>query len=132
MERNANENQLLCGARILIAEDEILIARDMEGAFLDAGAEVVGPCTTLPEARDAARKERLSLAVLDMRLGRETTEDVVDLLTERGIPFLFYSGQTLPEEMKRKCNGAMVIEKPAPQQDLVAAAAKCFPTMLVD
>ncbi|MCA1444287.1 response regulator [Ensifer sp. IC4062] len=124
MERIADENQLLCGARILIAEDEILIALDMEAAFRDAGADVVGPCTTLVAALDAVRKEALSLAVLDIRLGQATTEGVSDVLTERGIPFLFYSGQALPVEMQRKCNGAVVVAKPATQQDLVGAAAK--------
>ncbi|MBB4183500.1 CheY-like chemotaxis protein [Sinorhizobium terangae] len=124
MERIADENQLLCGARILIAEDEILIALDIEAAFRDAGADIVGPCATLGSALDAVRKEALSLAVLDVRLGAATTEEVSDLLSERGIPFLFYTGQTLPAEMQRKCDGAVIVDKPATQQDLVDAAAK--------
>ncbi|ACP27243.1 putative response regulator receiver protein [Sinorhizobium fredii NGR234] len=124
MERKANENQLLCGARVLIAEDEVLIALDIEAAFRDAGAEVLSPCMTLSAALDAARNEAVSLAVLDVRLGRETTEDVSDVLAERGIPFLFYSGQRLPAEMQEKCRDAVMVDKPASQQDLVDAAAK--------
>ncbi|MDK1377481.1 MULTISPECIES: response regulator [unclassified Sinorhizobium] len=124
MVRTVDENQPLCGVRILIAEDEILIALDMEAAFRDAGADVVGPCTTIAAALDAVRNEALSLAVLDIRLGQATTEGVSDLLAERGVPFLFYSGQALPMEMQRKCNGALVVDKPATQQDLVGAAAK--------
>ncbi|MCA1371748.1 response regulator [Bradyrhizobium sp. BRP14] len=124
MGRIADENQLLYGARVLIAEDEILIALDMEAAFRDAGADVVGPCTTLAAALDAVRKEALSLAVLDIRLGQATTEPVSDLLAERGIPFFFYSGQRLPVEMERKCNDAVLVEKPATQQHLVGVAAK--------
>ncbi|PDT86169.1 response regulator [Sinorhizobium sp. BJ1] len=126
MEQKASENQPLCGARVLVAEDEVLIALDMESAFLDAGAEVVGPCATLLAALEAARNEKLSLAILDVRLGRETTEEVSDLLAERGIPFLFYGGQTLPDEMRSKCNGVLVIDKPATQRDLVGAAAKAL------
>ncbi|OAP41461.1 histidine kinase [Sinorhizobium glycinis] len=123
MERNADQNLPLAGARILVAEDEILIALDMENAFRDAGADIVGPCMTLEAALDAARSEPLSLAVLDIRLGDGTTEDVSDMLAERGIPFLFYSGQALPDVMERKCNGAVVVNKPATQQDLVGAVA---------
>ncbi|EPE99558.1 response regulator [Rhizobium grahamii] len=117
-------DQPLSGARILIAEDEILIALDMEAAFLDAGAYVVGPCATVAAAVDAVSTEELSLAILDIRLGQETTERIGDLLTERGVPFLFYSGQTLPDEMKRKCNGVLVVSKPATQQELIGAAAR--------
>ncbi|RVJ64545.1 response regulator, partial [Sinorhizobium medicae] len=60
--------------------------------------------------------------VLDIRLGTATTERVIDLLNERGIPFFFYSGQTLPDEMQKKSNGAVVIVKPATQQDIVGTA----------
>ncbi|ASY58858.1 MULTISPECIES: response regulator [Sinorhizobium] len=123
MERKADHNLPLAGARILVAEDELLIALDMEAAFRDAGADIVGPCMTLEAALDAARNEPLSLAVLDIRLGNATTENVSDLLAERGIPFLFYSGQALPDAMQRKCDGAVVVDKPATQQDLVGAAA---------
>ncbi|APG89504.1 response regulator [Sinorhizobium americanum] len=122
MERNADQNLPLAGARILVAEDELLIALDMEAAFRGAGADIVGPCLTLEAALDAARNEPLSLAVLDIRLGDVTTENVSDLLAERGIPFLFYSGQALPDAMQRKCDGAVVVDKPATQQDLVGAA----------
>jgi len=117
-------DQPLYGARILIAEDEILIALDMEAAFLDAGAHVIGPCATVAAAVEAAKNEELSLAILDIRLGHETTERIGDLLTEQGVPFLFYSGQTLPDEMKTKCIGVLVVSKPATQQELVGAAAR--------
>jgi DNA-binding NtrC family response regulator len=126
MEWKPELHQPLFGARILIAEDEILIALDMESTFLDAGAEVIGPCTTISAAMDAARNEELSLAILDIRLGSETTERIGDLLAERGIPFLFYSGQALPDDMKKKCVGAVVVAKPAKPQELVSAVAKAL------
>ncbi|WP_018328343.1 response regulator [Rhizobium giardinii] len=121
-----DDNHPLLGTRILIAEDEILIALDMEAAFLDAGADVVGPCATVSAAMDAAGHEELSLAVLDIRLGPETTERVGDLLRERGLPFLFYSGQAMPDEMKRKYNAEVIVSKPATHQDLIRAAASAL------
>jgi CheY-like chemotaxis protein len=124
MEWRIEDSPSLEGARILVAEDEILIALDIEATFRDAGAVVVGPCMTLSDAVEAAKNEPLSLAILDIRLGHVTTEDVTDLLVKRGIPFLFYSGQKLPAEMRRKCGGAVVVYKPASQKELLDAAAK--------
>ncbi|MBW9064398.1 response regulator [Rhizobium herbae] len=120
---NIDGNRPLSGTRILIAEDEFLIALDMEAAFLEAGAEVVGPCATVILALEAASNEELSLAVLDIRLGQETTARIGDRLTERGIPFYFYSAQALPQEMRRMYSGAVVVSKPATHQVLIGAAA---------
>ncbi|ODR90257.1 response regulator [Sinorhizobium alkalisoli] len=124
MERKVDEHYPLRGTRILIAEDEILIALDLEAAFCDAGAEIIGPFMTLPEALDAAQSELFSIAILDISLGTATTEAVSDLLTDRGIPFLFYSGQRLTPEMQRKWGDAVLIDKPAAQDDIVSAAIK--------
>ncbi|AEG56870.1 response regulator [Sinorhizobium meliloti] len=123
MARKSEDGRLLEGARVLVVEDEIWIALDLEAAFLDVGAQVVGPCATLEAALVAAKNEALALAVLDIRLGTKTTERVIDLLNERGIPFFFYSGQTLPDDMRKKSNGAVVVAKPATQQDIVGTAA---------
>ncbi|MDX0285462.1 response regulator [Sinorhizobium meliloti] len=123
MARKSDDRGLLEGVRVLVVEDEIWIALDLEGAFLDVGAQVVGPCATLEAALVAAKNEALALAVLDIRLGTTTTERVIDLLNERGIPFFFYSGQTLPDDMRKKSNGAVVVAKPATQQDIVGTAA---------
>ncbi|MCA1490037.1 response regulator [Sinorhizobium alkalisoli] len=124
MERKIDEHRPLQGIRILIAEDEILIALDLEAAFRDAGAEIIGPFMTLPEALQAAGSEPVSIAILDIRLGTATTEAVSDLLADRGIPFLFYSGQKLTAEMQRKWGDAVLIDKPATQDDIVSAAVR--------
>lgn len=126
MMRSIDENYSLRGARIMIVEDELLIALDMESAFRDAGAEIVGPFTTVAAALDAAESEPVSLAVLDVRLGRGTTEKVSDRLAQRGIPFLFYSGQALPPGMREKCSRAVFVDKPATQEELVGAAARAL------
>ncbi|MGK9264639.1 response regulator [Sinorhizobium meliloti] len=123
MARKNDDGRPLEGVKVLVVEDEIWIALDLEAALLDGGAQVVGPCATLETALVAAKNEAFALAVLDIRLGTATTEGVIDLLNERGIPFFFYSGQTLPDDMRKKGNGAVVIVKPATQQDIVGTAA---------
>ena len=94
MNRQTHDSQQpLVGERILIVDDEILIGLNLEDIFAGAGADVVGPCTTLREAMRAASDESLSAAVLDIRLGQQTTENVARLLNDRHIPYVFYTGQ---------------------------------------
>ncbi|MEI9987717.1 MAG: response regulator [Aliidongia sp.] len=110
--------------RILVADDEILIALDLGDILSDAGAEIVGPCGTLAEALRAAAESELSAAVLDVRLGRDTTEAVAALLAERDVPFVFYSGQALPDTMRDKSPHARVLIKPARQAALLEAVVR--------
>src|SRR5690606_23682423 len=110
------------GARVFIADDEVLIAFDLEATFQSVGAQVVGPWLTLAEAMASAEHDRIDAAVLDFRLGTETTEPIARLLTERQIPFLFYSGQKLPERLSD--HGHLLVEKPAMNERIVDAIAR--------
>ena len=121
MRKGSEGSQALLGSRVLIAEDEVFIALDLEAAFEDAGAGVVGPCLTLKEALQCASGEMFQAAVLDIRLGHDSTEPVAFVLLDRGIPFLFYSGQTIPPRLKAAAPHCRLIEKPAPLGDLVRA-----------
>lgn len=113
----------LKGARVLVADDEFLIALDVEATLTDAGADVVGLCATLAETLAFVKVEDISVALLDIRLGRQTTELVAEVLIDRGIPFAFYSGQALPEGVRARMPNCTVIPKPAEQGVLVRAVA---------
>ena len=84
----------LRGARILIAEDEALIAFELEATFKDAGAQVIGPAFNVRAALDLAERGGLSAAVLDLRLDRETSQPIARHLSTIGVPFLIYTGQS--------------------------------------
>jgi len=99
------------GMRILVADDEFLIATMIEETFRDAGAEIVS-AATLAQALQATEASGLSAAVLDVRLGRQTTEAVADVLASRNIPFVFCSGQALPETIRSKHPAARLLTKP--------------------
>jgi CheY-like chemotaxis protein len=114
------------GGRILVAEDEILIALDLSSMLTDAGAEVVGPATTLRAAKAIAQSDLLTAAILDVRLGRETTDSIAAILSERQIPFVFYTGEELPADMQARWPNSTVIVKPARQTALIAAIARLF------
>lgn len=111
MDARSEQDQPLRGMRILIADDEFLIAAVLEDVFSEAGAEIVS-AATLADALEGAQGASLSAAVLDVRLGRQTTEAVADVLTSRGVPFIFYSGQALPDRMRDKYPHARVLLKP--------------------
>ncbi len=80
--------------RVLIVEDEPLVALDMEETLRGLGCEVVGPTATLAEALRLLEEEaqRLDAAVLDVNLGGHAAFPVADALVRRGVPVLFATG----------------------------------------
>src|SRR2546421_9257076 len=84
----------LQGCRVLVVEDEFIIALEIQSDLEDAGATVVGPAFTLRLAMDLAAHADVSAATLDLRLGRDSVRPVARILADRGIPFVFYTGQS--------------------------------------
>ena len=84
--------RVLIGKRVLIVEDEGLVALMIEDYMSDFGCTSVGPCSTVAGALNAVRSEVFDLAVLDINLNGEMSYPVADVLTGLGIPFLFVSG----------------------------------------
>ncbi|MGJ3230603.1 MAG: PAS domain-containing protein [Oceanicaulis sp.] len=79
-------------ARVLIVEDEALIAADLAYALTEAGFETVGPAATVAAALDLIARGDLDAAVLDVHLGEETAAPAAEALTARGTPFVTVSG----------------------------------------
>jgi CheY-like chemotaxis protein len=83
----------LKGARVLIVEDEYLIATDLASHLTDIGVNVVGPVPSCAEAlRLISDAGRLDAAILDINLGSTTVYPVADVLTHAGVPFVFATG----------------------------------------
>ena len=101
----------LAGARVLLVEDEPLVAMDLQFELEDAGAEVVAIARTVPEALEMARDAGLDLALLDGNLRGEPVDAVAELLTSRGVPFCFVSGYGR-EHLPQGFRDAPLIEKP--------------------
>jgi response regulator RpfG family c-di-GMP phosphodiesterase len=81
------------GWRILVVEDEYLIADDMRDALQDCGAEVLGPVANVDAAASLIAAERLIHgAVLDINLAGTMVFGVADTLVARSIPFIFATG----------------------------------------
>jgi CheY-like chemotaxis protein len=80
------------GRRILLVEDEAMIAMLVEDMLEDLGHELVTVAGRLEEALAAARNQVVDLAILDLSVGGVMTYPVADVLVERGIPFIFATG----------------------------------------
>lgn len=78
------------GRRVLIVEDEFLLAHDLTRYFTSMGAEVLGPAANVLAA--SAHVEFADAAVLDIDLNGQKVYPIADELARRGIPFVFYSG----------------------------------------
>lgn len=85
------EEILMKGHRVLIVEDEILIALELQQALTDASATVVGPAMTVLDALHLIDTDSLTAAILDVRLGREESLPVAQRLAADGIPFVLYT-----------------------------------------
>jgi DNA-binding response OmpR family regulator len=82
----------LDGLRIMVVEDELLVAMLIEDALALEGADVLGPFSTLAEALPAAETLGIDAAVLDVNLRGERVYPAAQALAARGIPFLLLSG----------------------------------------
>jgi DNA-binding response OmpR family regulator len=112
----------LSGARILVVEDEFVIAMQLQSLFEEEGAQVLGPYYNLADALEHAADADISAASLDVNLGRETAAPVAILLAGRKVPFVFYSVQTNDPSLA-DWRHIPVIQKPAAPSDLIEVIA---------
>jgi DNA-binding response OmpR family regulator len=106
-------------ARILVVEDEVLIALDLAAQLSDAGFDVVGPAGSVAKALTLLNGHGCDAAVLDVNLGKETAEAVAVVLRERGTPFVVLSGNSR-EHQAAVFQDAPFFSKPALAEALVA------------
>ncbi len=83
----------LQGRRVLVVEDEYLLAEDLREGLVSQGAEVMGPVASVAEALELLRAGPAPFtAILDINLGGEMVYPVGDELRAMGIPFIFATG----------------------------------------
>jgi len=109
------------GRSILIVEDEPLIALDLMQAFESTGAELT-TAATVQHAMRLILREPLSAVILDHALPDGDSSALCELLTERAIPFVVYSGFGLTGEAA--CKNAPFLTKPANPEVIVTLVQK--------
>ena len=85
-------NTALTGTRVLLIEDETLVAMLLEESLAELGCEVVGPVARFEAARTAIKRERFDCALVDIDLHGRPAYPLADLLDARGVPFGFVTG----------------------------------------
>ncbi|MCF6127803.1 response regulator [Mesorhizobium ciceri] len=117
---------LLDGLRILVLEDEFLIAMDVEQLCRDHGADEVVIARDLTEVDGREVATRFDAAIVDLMLGGASTIDFASGLRAAGIPFVFASGYSDVDEIKASFPDVRLVGKPYSGEDLVqAVAAAC-------
>ena len=93
------------GQRILVVEDEALIAIDLEALLDDAGYRVLGPANSTSTALALLEREQPDLALLDVNLGGSNVFNVANAVAARNVPMIFLTGHTahrLPENHRHR------------------------------
>jgi DNA-binding NtrC family response regulator len=85
-------NAPLPGRRVLVVEDEMIVAWLLQDMLADFGCAVVGPAASINEALVMIDAEAFDVAVLDVNLNGKMSYPIADALISRGVPFLFSTG----------------------------------------
>jgi two-component sensor histidine kinase/DNA-binding response OmpR family regulator len=124
----------LKGKRLLLVEDEALVAMMIEDLLGDLGFEVVGPFGNIAEAESEARAGAIDAAVLDVNVGGQLAYPLADLLIARGVPIAFVTGYGR-ESVDSRFSDVPILQKPI-EQDLLrsifALPAESAPSELAE
>jgi PAS domain S-box-containing protein len=115
------------GCRVLVLEDEALIAMQVEDALSAVGCLVVGPATRIPEAFDLIYAAEIDAALLDINVAGERSFAVADILASKGIAFAFVTGFDAASTVPARFQGAPVIAKPFETAKLTAIVERLCP-----
>jgi DNA-binding response OmpR family regulator len=114
----------LRSCRILLVEDNALLANYLEEILRKAGAEVVGPAATVASAKELAGVNAISAALLDVRLhGGEEVWPAARLLADKGVPFVFYTAHFDAMALPAEWSGRPVITKPSTPDRILTGLA---------
>lgn len=127
VEGHTVQGVLLKGRRVLVMEDEVLIALDLELVCRDLGADDV---TIVRMLDDVAVGEPAAavfdMAILDLTLAGRSTVEFACGLRERGIPFVFTTGYSDPERFPEHLSDVPIVGKPFSSATLAKAIAQAL------
>jgi len=107
----------LSGRRVLLVEDEMLVAWLLQDMLADLGCAVVGPAARVNQALAIIAAEQVDLAVLDINLNGQTSYAIADALTARGVPFVFSTGYA-KDRLAEDYRAFPVLQKPFHESEL--------------
>ena len=117
MATNKQPDLRVTGLRVLVVEDENLVALLLEDMLAELGHTVIGPVARVKKALDMIQREEIDIAILDVNINGENTYSIADVLAARNVPFVFSTGydkKTLHEPHQDR----PILQKPFQLQDL--------------
>lgn len=113
--------------KALVVEDNMLIAVDIEQTLLDYQFETVEICSSVSMALEVIANNEINFAVLDVNLGRETSEEVAIELKKREVPFIFATGyRDSYSGLADRFPGVEFASKPVTRRTMVEMIDRCF------
>jgi hypothetical protein len=109
--------------RILVAEDQLLVALDYEGMLNELDCAVLGPMRTVADGLAVARYAQIEGAVLNIRLSDGFSFPIATVLRARGIPFFFVSGYN-PSSIPPSLRDVQAFSKPVDADTFIAAVRR--------
>ena len=118
---------MLAGYRVLVVEDEALIALGISAMLTDAEGVPVGPAASIREARQLIRNVAvLDAAVLDVNLADGSVTPILEALSARGIPTVIYTGGVVPEDVRQRHPNLIALSKPVLPARLIGELRKAI------
>lgn len=111
----------LTGRRVLVVEDESMIALQIEQALDEAGCTIVGPAARVLDALDLLETTEVDAALLDINVAGEPSFPVADMLMSRGVPFAFCTGYAGTSVLPSRYTGVALIAKPFTPANIIEA-----------
>ncbi len=114
--------------KILVAEDEGIVAFDLCDTVKEAGYSVLGPHSNISSAMLSFQKEKPDLAILDVQLHDGVVFPLARMLEEEDIPIIFHSVAAAREEVKQRFPKARALAKPCPPARMIDTVTKALYT----
>jgi CheY-like chemotaxis protein len=124
--------RLLEGLRVLVVEDNLLLAEVTKLLLEDSGCQVVGPAGWLQRGLELAEHEPLDGAILDINLHGEMSFPIAEVLRARGVPFVFVTGYEDRSIVPMAYRSAPRLDKPVADERLIEVLVAAFTAKRLD
>jgi DNA-binding NtrC family response regulator len=117
----------LAGKRVLIVEDDNILAINLADELASEGAKVIGPAPTVTDALDVIARTDLDGAIVDINLRGKAAFPVADALADRHIPFVFATGYLVAHHIPARHANVRRFEKPTAPSVICRALEEAMP-----
>ncbi len=111
------------GLKVLLVEDEAIIAMLLEDMLGDLGHKVIATAGRMEQATRLAAELPIDLAIIDVNLNGEQTYSLASIFSDRGVPFIFATGYGV-SGLKKEWANVPTLQKPFQEEELAKAISQ--------